>query len=108
MLQRVYGISFFNKDELDKHLYMLEEAKKRDHRKLGKELGLFMISEYGPGFPFWLPNGMILRRQLEEFWYQTHLKHDYQLIQTPIMLGKEYGKFLVIGIIIGKYVYIAY
>lgn len=89
MLQRVYGISFFSKEDLDKHLYMLEEAKKRDHRKLGKELGLFMISEYGPGFPFWLPNGMILRRQLEEFWYKTHLKENYQLIQTPVMLSKE-------------------
>ena len=89
MLQRVYGIAFFNKDDLAKHLFMLEEAKKRDHRKLGKELGLFMLSEYGPGFPFWLPNGMTLRRQLEEFWYQTHIKEDYQLIQTPIMLNKE-------------------
>ncbi len=89
MLQRIYGISFFKKEELDNHLYVLEEAKKRDHRKLGKELDLFMISEYGPGFPFWLPNGMILRKQLEDFWYKVHTKEGYQFIQTPIMLSKE-------------------
>jgi len=89
MLQRVYGISFFKKEDLDKHLQMLEEAKKRDHRKLGKELGLFMISEYGPGFPFWLPNGMILRRELEQFWYDKHMQEGYQLIQTPIMLNRQ-------------------
>ncbi|NLG82506.1 MAG: threonine--tRNA ligase [Bacilli bacterium] len=89
MLQRVYGISFFKKEDLDKHLLMLEEAKKRDHRKLGKELGLFMISEYGPGFPFWLPNGMILRRELEQFWYDKHMQEGYQLIQTPIMLNRQ-------------------
>jgi threonyl-tRNA synthetase len=89
MLQRIYGISFFTKDELNDYLYMLEEAKKRDHRKLGKELGLFMISEYGPGFPFWLPNGMILRKQLEDFWYKVHTKEGYQFIQTPIMLNRE-------------------
>lgn len=89
MLQRVYGISFFKKEDLDKHLQMLEEAKKRDHRKLGKELGLFMISEYGPGFTFWLPNGMILRRELEQFWYDKHMQEGYQLIQTPIMLNRQ-------------------
>ncbi|HEY8365185.1 MAG TPA: threonine--tRNA ligase [Haloplasmataceae bacterium] len=89
MLQRVYGIAFFKKEQLDEHLHMLEEAKKRDHRKLGKELDLFMLSEYGPGFPFWLPNGMILRKQLEDFWYETHIKEGYQIIQTPIMLNKE-------------------
>ncbi len=89
MLQRIYGISFFKKEELDNHLLMIEEAKKRDHRKLGKELELFMISEYGPGFPFWLPNGMLLRQQLENFWYQTHAKEGYQFIQTPVMLNKE-------------------
>ncbi|MDD3712469.1 MAG: threonine--tRNA ligase [Candidatus Izemoplasmatales bacterium] len=88
-LTRVYGTAFFNKEELDEHLANLEERKKRDHRKLGKQLDLFMLSEYGPGFPFWLPNGMILRRELENFWYEVHLKEGYKLIQTPIMLNKE-------------------
>jgi len=88
-LTRVYGTAFFSKGDLDEHLHMLEERKKRDHRKLGKELDLFMLSEYGPGFPFWLPNGMILRRELENFWYDTHTKAGYDLIQTPIMLNKE-------------------
>ena len=74
MLQRVYGICFDNKEDLDNYLSMLEDAKKRDHKKLGKELGLFMFSEYGPGFPFWLPKGMILRRTLEDFWYKEHAK----------------------------------
>ena len=88
-LTRVYGTAFFSKEELDEHLANLEERKKRDHRKLGKQLDLFMLSEYGPGFPFWLPNGMILRRELENFWYDVHLKEGYKLIQTPIMLNKE-------------------
>ena len=88
-LTRVYGTAFFTKEELDEHLNNLEERKKRDHRKLGKQLDLFMLSEYGPGFPFWLPNGMILRRELENFWYDIHLKEGYKLIQTPIMLNKE-------------------
>lgn len=88
-LTRVYGTAFFKKEELDEHLANLEERKKRDHRKLGKQLDLFMLSEYGPGFPFWLPNGMILRRELENFWYEVHLKEGYKLIQTPIMLNKE-------------------
>ena len=89
MLQRVYGICFDNKEDLDNYLSMLEDAKKRDHKKLGKELGLFMFSEYGPGFPFWLPKGMILRRTLEDFWYKEHAKEGYQFIQTPIMLNKD-------------------
>ena len=89
MLQRIYGICFDNKEDLDDYLTMLEEAKKRDHRKLGKELGLFMFSEYGPGFPFWLPNGMILRRTLEDFWYKEHTKEGYKFVQTPIMLNKD-------------------
>ena len=89
MLQRIYGICFENEQDLQDYLNFLEEAKKRDHRKLGKELELFMISEYGPGFPFWLPDGMILRRQLENFWIEEHLKEGYQLIQTPIMLNKK-------------------
>jgi len=88
-LTRVYGTAFFTQEELALHLIALEERKKRDHRKLGKELDLFMLSEYGPGFPFWLPNGMILRRELENFWYQVHLREGYKLIQTPIMLNKE-------------------
>ena len=89
MLQRIYGICFETEEDLNNHLFLLEEAKKRDHRKLGKELELFMISEYGPGFPFWLPDGMILRRQLENFWIEEHLKEGYKLIQTPIMLNKS-------------------
>jgi threonyl-tRNA synthetase len=89
MLQRVYGICFESKEELDEHLRLIEEAKKRDHKKLGKELELFMISEYGPGFPFWLPNGMTLRHLLENFWWKEHVKEGYQFIQTPIMLSQE-------------------
>ncbi|MDD4183792.1 MAG: threonine--tRNA ligase [Candidatus Izemoplasmatales bacterium] len=88
-LTRVYGTAFFSAADLDNHLKLLEERKKRDHRKLGRELDLFMLSEYGPGFPFWLPNGMILRRELEDFWYKAHLKEGYKLIQTPIMLNKD-------------------
>jgi len=89
MLQRIYGICFFSPEDLAEHLHLLEEARARDHRKLGKELELFMFSEYGAGFPFWLPNGMILRRKLEEFWYQVHQAAAYQFIQTPIMLAQE-------------------
>ena len=89
MLQRIYGICFENAEELEAHLNWIEEAKKRDHRKLGKELDLFMISEYGPGFPFFLPNGMVLRKQLEDFWYEEHRKEGYEFIKTPIMLNQE-------------------
>ncbi|MEG1899954.1 MAG: threonine--tRNA ligase [Bacilli bacterium] len=89
MLQRIYGICFFNSDDLEKHLNFLEEAKTRDHKKLGKELELFMISEFGPGFPFFLPKGMILRNELENFWYKEHTKEGYQFIKTPIMLNKD-------------------
>lgn len=89
MLQRIYGICFDTEEDLQEYLNFLEEAKKRDHRKLGKELELFMISEYGPGFPFWLPNGMILRRELENFWYEEHIKEGYEFIKTPIMLSQE-------------------
>lgn len=89
MLQRIYGICFDAKEDLEAHLEQLEEAKKRDHRKLGKELSLFMFSEYGPGFPFWLPNGMVLRKTLEDFWYKEHAKEGYKFIQTPIMLNKD-------------------
>ena len=89
MLQRIYGICFKNEEDLVKHLEDLEEAKRRDHKKLGRELELFMISEYGPGFPFFLPKGMILRNELENFWYKEHTKEGYQFIKTPIMLNKE-------------------
>ena len=89
MLQRVYGICFENEEDLNKHLEMLEEAKKRDHKKLGKELDLFMISEYGPGFPFFLPKGMILRNILENYWYDEHTKEGYQFVKTPIMLNQQ-------------------
>jgi threonyl-tRNA synthetase len=88
-LQRVYGTCFFDEASLKEYLVILEERKKRDHRRLGKELELFMLSEFGPGFPFWLPNGMVLRRTLEDFWYKIHTEHGYQLVQTPIMLNKE-------------------
>lgn len=88
-LQRIYGTSFEKKEELAQYLKLLEERKARDHRKLGKELGLFMLSEFGPGFPFWLPNGMILRTEIENFWKQIHQKYNYLLVDTPIMLSKE-------------------
>ena len=89
MLQRVYGVCFRSQEDLDKHLYEIEEAKKRDHRKLGKELGLFMLSDYGPGLPFWLPNGYVLRRELEDFWLRIHKKYGYVFVDTPIMLNRE-------------------
>lgn len=89
MLQRVYGVCFMTQEELDAHLNMLEEAKKRDHRKLGKELKLFMLSDYGPGLPFWLPNGYTLRRTLEDFWLDLHRKRGYLVINTPIMLNRQ-------------------
>lgn len=88
-LTRIYGVCKFSKDELDAWLKLLEDRKARDHRKLGKELGLFMISDYGPGFPFWLPNGMILKNQLTNWWVDYHMKHGYLQITTPIMLSKE-------------------
>ena len=89
MLQRIYGVCFDTEEALKEHLNLLEEAKKRDHKKLGKELDLFMMSEYGPGFPFFLNNGMILRNNLENFWYEEHTKEGYEFIKTPIMLNKE-------------------
>ena len=88
-LQRIYGTCFMKEAELKEHLEIIEERKKRDHRKLGRELDLFMMSEYGPGFPFWMPKGMILRRNLENFWFDIHTKEGYQFVQTPIMLNKE-------------------
>ena len=80
VLQRIYGICFETEEDLNNHLNFLEEAKKRDHRKLGKELDLFMMSEYGPGFPFFLPKGMILRNELENFWYQLFYYKGLQIL----------------------------
>ena len=88
-LQRIYGVAFFSEEKLKNHLNILEERSKRDHRKLGKELGLFMLSEYGPGFPFWLPNGMILKNALQEYWYKVHTREGYKFVQTPMMLNRE-------------------
>ena len=88
-LVRIYGTSWWSHEELENHLHTLEERKKRDHRLLGKQLGLFMISEYGPGFPFWLPNGMVLRHQIENFWKEIQYKYHYDVIDTPILLSKE-------------------
>lgn len=88
-LVRIYGTSWFSKEDLDKYLNLLEERKKRDHRILGKQLGLFMLSEYGPGFPFWLPKGMVLREQIEKFWKDQHIKYGYDFVKTPIILSKE-------------------
>ena len=89
MLQRIYGICFPSAEELEQHLIQIEEAKKRDHRKLGKEMGLFMMSDYGPGLPFWLPNGFTLRRTLEDFWLKLHADRGYTTIDTPIFLNRE-------------------
>ena len=89
MLQRIYGTSFEKKSELDSYLTMLEEAAKRDHRKLGRELNLFSIQEEGPGFPFFHPNGMVIRNELEIFWRQMHRKYGYKEIKTPIILNQK-------------------
>ena len=89
MLQRIYGTCFPKKDELDAYLARIEEAKKRDHRKLGKELGLFTFMDEGPGFPFFLPNGMVLKNQLIDYWREIHKKAGYVEISTPIMLNQD-------------------
>ncbi|MEN6349860.1 MAG: threonine--tRNA ligase [Syntrophomonas sp.] len=89
MLQRIYATSFPKKAMLDDYLQKLEEAKKRDHRRLGRELGLFVVLDEGPGFPFFLPKGMILRNELEQFWREEHRKAGYQEIRTPIILNRE-------------------
>ena len=89
MLQRVYGTCFPKKDELDDYLARIEEAKKRDHRKLGKELGLFMMTEEGPGFPFFLPKGMVLKNTLLEYWRECHKRYGYVEIATPIILNQD-------------------
>ena len=88
-LQRIYGIAFPKKDELDEYLARIEEAKKRDHRKLGKELGLFMMTEEGPGFPFFLPKGMTLKNTLLEYWRECHKRYGYVEISTPIILNQD-------------------
>lgn len=89
MLQRIYGVCFETEEDLNNHLNFLEEAKKRDHKVLGKELDIFMMSEYSPGCPIFLKNGMIIRNELEKFWYDEHTKENYIFIKTPIMLNKE-------------------
>ena len=88
-LQRIYGVAFPKKDELDAYLERIEEAKRRDHRKLGKELGLFMMTEEGPGFPFFLPKGMVLKNTLLDYWRQCHKRYGYVEISTPIILNQE-------------------
>lgn len=89
MLQRIYGTAFASKEELDNYLHMLEEAAKRDHRKLGKELDIFAIMEEGPGFPFFLPNGMVIRNELINYWRQVHRRYGYQEIKTPMILSRK-------------------
>lgn len=89
MLQRIYGISYPKASQLEEYLNMLEEAKKRDHKKLGKELELFMITGEGPGFPFFLPKGMVLRNVLEDYWRKIHTLNGYQEVKTPVMLNEE-------------------
>ena len=88
MLQRIYGVGFPSKDELEQYLQRIEEAKKRDHRKLGKELGLFMLRDEGPGFPFFLPKGMVLRNTLIDYWRQVHKKYGYVEVSTPMMMNR--------------------
>ena len=89
MLTRIYGTAFESKEDLEKYLVMLEEAKKRDHRRLGKELGIFMFSEEGPGFPFFLPNGMTLKNILLNYWREIHFPEGYKEISTPLILNKH-------------------
>ena len=89
MLVRIYGTSWFSAQDLDAHLKALEERKKRDHRILGRQLGLFMLSEYGPGFPFWLPNGMVMLEELKKYWREVHTRYGYKFINTPIILSRE-------------------
>ena len=89
MLQRIYAISFPKTAELEEYIEKIEEAKRRDHRKLGKELDLFMMADEGPGFPFFLPKGMLLKNTLIDFWRKKHTENNYQEITTPIMLNQE-------------------
>ena len=88
MLQRIYGVAFPSKEDLDAYLQRIEEAKKRDHRKLGKELGLFMLRDEGPGFPFFLPKGMVLRNNLIDYWRQVHKRYGYVEVSTPMMMNR--------------------
>jgi threonyl-tRNA synthetase len=88
-LTRIYGVCFFAQADLDNYLKLLEERKQSDHRKIGRDLGLFMLSDYGPGFPFWLPNGMILRQELENYWLNLHYQNNYMVVRTPMILSKE-------------------
>ena len=89
MLQRIYGIAFPNKEDLEAYLQRIEEAKKRDHRRLGKELGLFMLTDYGPGFPFFLPKGMVLKNTLIDYWRQVHKRYGYVEVSTPMILNRQ-------------------
>ena len=89
MLTRIYGTAFQNKTDLEEYLARIEEAKKRDHRRIGKEMGLFMLSEEGPGFPFFLPNGMILKNTLIDYWRQIHTREGYVEVSTPIILNRH-------------------
>uniref|UniRef100_UPI002584D4F6 TGS domain-containing protein n=1 Tax=uncultured Selenomonas sp. TaxID=159275 RepID=UPI002584D4F6 len=89
MLQRIYGTAFEKQADLDAYLHMLEEAKKRDHRKLGKQLDLFSLHEEGPGFPFFHPNGMVIRNELINYWREVHRRYGYQEIKTPIILNRQ-------------------
>lgn len=89
MLQRIYGTAFPSKEELDEYLHMLEEAAKRDHRKLGKELDIFAVMDEGPGFPFFLPNGMTIRNELINYWRQVHRRYGYEEIKTPMILSRK-------------------
>jgi threonyl-tRNA synthetase len=89
MLSRIYGTAFESKEKLDEHLAMIEEAKKRDHRKIGKDMGLFALMDEGPGFPFFLPNGMTLRNTLMQYWRELHVREDYKEISTPLMMNKH-------------------
>lgn len=89
MLTRIYGVAFGSKDELAQYLKMIEEAEKRDHRKIGREMELFMMSDFGPGSPFWLPNGMALRNALTEYWHEMQARFGYQEVQTPLILSRS-------------------
>ena len=89
MLQRIYGTAFNSKEELDEYLHMLEEAAKRDHRKLGKELDIFTILDEGPGFPFFMPNGIIIQNELINYWRQVHRRYGYEEIKTPMILNRQ-------------------
>ena len=89
MLTRIYGVAFGSKDELAQYLKMIEEAEKRDHRKIGREMELFMMSDFGPGSPFWLPNGMALRNALTDYWHEMQARFGYQEVQTPLILSRS-------------------